>query len=97
MCLIPSDERPTSVCLSGSASPLWDISSLRKKVSLVDDVLHPGRINAYLGVLMLLSSMCWKAIDHGVNWVSFHPTLPLIVSGADDRRLKLWRMNGNLI
>lgn len=25
---------------------------------------------------------------------AFHPTLPLIVSGADDRQVKLWRMNG---
>lgn len=32
--------------------------------------------------------------DRGVNWVSFHPSLPLIVSGADDRQVKLWRMNG---
>ena len=32
--------------------------------------------------------------DRGVNWASFHPTLPLIVSGADDRQVKLWRMNG---
>jgi coatomer protein complex subunit alpha (xenin) len=31
--------------------------------------------------------------DRGVNWVCFHPTLPLIVSGADDRMVKLWRMN----
>lgn len=32
--------------------------------------------------------------ERGVNWASFHPTLPLIVSGADDRLIKLWRMNG---
>jgi coatomer subunit alpha len=32
--------------------------------------------------------------DRGVNWVAFHPTLPLIVSAADDRQLKLWRMSG---
>lgn len=31
--------------------------------------------------------------DRGVNWASFHPSLPLIVSGADDRQIKLWRMN----
>lgn len=31
--------------------------------------------------------------DRGVNWASFHPTLPLIVSGSDDRQVKLWRMN----
>ena len=31
--------------------------------------------------------------DRGVNWASFHPSLPLIVSAADDRAVKLWRMN----
>lgn len=35
--------------------------------------------------------------DRGVNWVSFHPSLPLIVSGADDRQVKLWRMNGEFV
>lgn len=32
--------------------------------------------------------------DRGVNWVAFHPTLPLIVSSGDDRLVKLWRMSG---
>nr|KAJ0219342.1 hypothetical protein LSAT_V11C300131000 [Lactuca sativa] len=32
--------------------------------------------------------------DRGVNWASFHPTLPLIVSGVDDHQVKIWRMNG---
>ena len=51
---------------------------------------------------------CWKQLilqadavvkhvleghDRGVNWAAFHPTLPLIVSAADDRQVKLWRMN----
>ena len=31
--------------------------------------------------------------DRGVNWASFHPTLPLIVSAGDDRQVKLWRMS----
>ena len=31
--------------------------------------------------------------DRGVNWAAFHPTLPLIVSGADDKQVKMWRMN----
>ena len=31
--------------------------------------------------------------ERGINWASFHPTLPLIVSCADDRQVKLWRMN----
>lgn len=31
--------------------------------------------------------------DRGVNWVQFHPTRPLIVSGSDDRTVKIWRYN----
>eukprot|EP00127_Corallochytrium_limacisporum_P003893 Clim_evm3s154 gene=Clim_evmTU3s154 len=31
--------------------------------------------------------------ERGVNWVCFHPTLPLIASAADDRQVKLWRMS----
>lgn len=31
--------------------------------------------------------------DRGVNFAAFHPTLPLIVSSADDRQIKLWRMS----
>ncbi|KAM7379705.1 hypothetical protein PAMP_005239 [Pampus punctatissimus] len=31
--------------------------------------------------------------DRGVNWAAFHPSMPLIVSGADDRQVKIWRMN----
>jgi coatomer protein complex subunit alpha (xenin) len=31
--------------------------------------------------------------DRGVNWVAFHPTMPLIVSAGDDRLFKLWRMS----
>lgn len=29
--------------------------------------------------------------DRGVNWVTFHPTSKMLVSGADDRLVKLWR------
>jgi hypothetical protein len=28
--------------------------------------------------------------DRGANWASFHHTLPLIVSGADDRQVRWW-------
>ena len=31
--------------------------------------------------------------DRGVNWVSFHPHLPLLVSAGDDRLIKIWRMS----
>ena len=39
-------------------------------------------------------TMLRARVFRGVNWVAFHPTLPLILSGADDRQVKLWRMNG---
>jgi coatomer protein complex subunit alpha (xenin) len=32
--------------------------------------------------------------DRGVNWACFHPTMSYIVSGADDRTIKIWKMNG---
>ena len=32
--------------------------------------------------------------DRGVNWEAFHSIFPLIVSGADDLQVKLWRLNG---
>jgi len=31
--------------------------------------------------------------DRGVNYATFHPTLPLIISAADDRTIKIWRMS----
>lgn len=37
---------------------------------------------------------CVQGHDRGVNWAAFHPSMPLIVSGADDRQVKIWRMNG---
>ncbi|TSL47686.1 Coatomer subunit alpha [Bagarius yarrelli] len=36
---------------------------------------------------------CPQGHDRGVNWAAFHPSMPLIVSGADDRQVKIWRMN----
>ena len=35
--------------------------------------------------------------DRGVNWASFHPNMPLVVSGADDRQIKLWRMSDSKV
>lgn len=33
--------------------------------------------------------------DRGVNWASFHPTLPLVISGADDRQVRKIRLYRN--
>ncbi|KAG6475062.1 hypothetical protein ZIOFF_064279 [Zingiber officinale] len=73
---------------------VWDISSLRKKVAPADDLLRLGQINSDLfGGVDAVVKYVLEGHDRGVNWASFHPSLPLIVSGADDRQVKLWRMN----
>lgn len=76
---------------------VWDIGALRKKtVSPADDILRLTQMNTDLfGGGDAVVKYVLEGHDRGVNWASFHPTLPLIVSGADDRQVKLWRMNGN--
>ncbi|KAH9606042.1 hypothetical protein KSS87_006679 [Heliosperma pusillum] len=74
---------------------VWDISALRKKtVSPADDILRLSQMNTDLfGGVDAVVKYVLEGHDRGVNWASFHPTLPLIVSGADDRQVKIWRMN----
>ncbi|KAG2586352.1 hypothetical protein PVAP13_5NG047400 [Panicum virgatum] len=74
---------------------VWDIGALRKKsVSPADDIMRLTQMNTDLfGGIDAVVKYVLEGHDRGVNWASFHPTLPLIVSGADDRQVKLWRMN----
>ncbi|XP_050227134.1 coatomer subunit alpha-2-like [Mercurialis annua] len=74
---------------------VWDIGALKKKtVSPADEILRLSQMNTDLfGGVDAVVKYVLEGHDRGVNWASFHPTLPLIVSGADDRQLKLWRMN----
>eukprot|EP00051_Salpingoeca_urceolata_P033954 m.22896 g.22896 ORF g.22896 m.22896 type:complete len:1318 (-) comp6997_c0_seq1:3-3956(-) len=74
---------------------VWDVSGLRKKT------VAPGgmRLDDRSGQQDLFGSSdamvkhVLEGHDRGVNWASFHPSMPLIVSCADDRQVKLWRMN----
>ncbi|PPE02725.1 hypothetical protein GOBAR_DD00284 [Gossypium barbadense] len=74
---------------------VWDIGSLKKKTaSPADDILRLSHMNTDLfGGADAVVKYVLEGHDRGVNWATFHPTLPLIVSGADDRQVKLWRMN----
>ncbi|XP_068638932.1 coatomer subunit alpha-1-like [Aristolochia californica] len=74
---------------------VWDIGALRKKtVSPADDILRLSQMNSDLfGGVDAVVKYVLEGHDRGVNWAAFHPNLPLIVSGADDRQVKLWRMN----
>ena len=74
---------------------VWDISGLRKK-----NIAAPGQpvqdekpAHDLFGSSDAIVRHVLEGHDRGVNWASFHPSLPLVVSGADDRTVKLWRMN----
>lgn len=79
---------------------VWDISSLRQKSVRPTNVMSqvreqlPAAVNADLfGGSDAVVKYVLEGHSRGVNWAAFHPTLPLIVSGADDRQVKLWRMS----
>lgn len=82
---------------------VWDVSGLRKKtVSIAGDYGGPGMgggsggaggQNDLFGASDVLVKHVLEGHTRGVNWAAFHRSLNLIVSGADDREVKLWRMN----
>ncbi|KAK1920994.1 coatomer WD associated region-domain-containing protein [Papiliotrema laurentii] len=80
---------------------VWDISGLRKKnqahqapMSFEEQVARANQGQADLfGNTDAVVKYVLEGHDRGVNWASFHPTLPLIVSCGDDRQIKLWRMS----
>ncbi|ONI11196.1 hypothetical protein PRUPE_4G091800 [Prunus persica] len=96
MCALfhPKEDLVVSASLDQTVR-VWDIGALRKKtVAPADDILRLSQMNAdFFGGVDAVVKYVLEGHDRGVNWASFHPTLPLIVSGADDRQVKLWRMN----
>lgn len=79
---------------------VWDISGLRKKhsaptqMSFEDQMARQNSQQADMfGNTDAVVKFVLEGHDRGVNWVAFHPTLPLIVSAGDDRLVKLWRMS----
>jgi coatomer protein complex subunit alpha (xenin) len=75
------------------------ILGLRKKTvrgapSQIDESNVVSRVNNELfGGNDAIVKYVLEGHERGVNWAAFHPTLPLVISGADDRQVKLWRMN----
>eukprot|EP00061_Rhincodon_typus_P007565 g29391.t1 len=90
MCKLHTDSRPR---VESSLVP-W--CCLRKKN------LSPGAVESdvrgisgvdLFGTTDAVVKHVLEGHDRGVNWAAFHPSMPLIVSGADDRQVKIWRMN----
>ncbi|TYZ62077.1 hypothetical protein PybrP1_003920, partial [[Pythium] brassicae (nom. inval.)] len=71
---------------------VWDTTGLRKKTvrgapSAMDDVAPARAANHDIfGASDAVVKYVLEGHDRSVNWAAFHPTLPLIVSGADDRQ-----------
>jgi len=95
----PKEDLVVSASLDQSVR-VWDISGLRKKhsapasMSFEDQVARQNQNQADMfGNTDAVVKFVLEGHDRGVNWVAFHPTLPLIVSAGDDRLVKLWRMS----
>lgn len=95
----PKEDLVVSASLDQSVR-VWDISGLRKKhsaptsMSLEDQMARANREQADMfGNTDAVVKFVLEGHDRGVNWVAFHPTMPLIVSAGDDRLVKLWRMS----
>jgi WD40 repeat protein len=83
-------------------SVLWKavdhIIGLRKKNvapgpgGLDDHLKNPGATDLF-GQADAIVKHVLEGHERGVNWACFDPAHPLIVSGADDRQIKMWRMS----
>ncbi|CUF10528.1 coatamer alpha subunit, putative [Bodo saltans] len=69
---------------------VWDISGLKARRN--DN--NSGAISQDLfGSSDVMVKFNLEGHEKGVNWASFHPTKPLIVSAADDRSIRIWKMD----
>ncbi|KAI8894425.1 coatomer WD associated region-domain-containing protein [Globomyces pollinis-pini] len=94
----PKDDLIVSCSLDQTVR-VWDISGLRKKHAAGTRKIEnrgqggPGGQADVFGNMDCVVKYVLEGHARAVNWATFHPTLPLIISCGDDRLIKLWRMN----
>ncbi|KAJ2333698.1 hypothetical protein GGI00_002202, partial [Coemansia sp. RSA 2681] len=96
----PTDDLVVSACLDQTVR-VWDISGLRRKSAagsqpMMNDPLSAQRMGAqgdFFNVTDVVVKFVLEGHARGVNWATFHPTMPLVLSCGDDRQVKIWRMN----
>lgn len=95
----PKDDLIVSASLDQTVR-VWDISGLRKKNAAPQSMTFEEQLQRsqaaqadLFGNTDCIVKYVLEGHDRGVNWVAFHPTMPLIVSAGDDRNVKLWRMS----
>lgn len=90
----PTEDLVASASLDQTVR-VWDISGLRKKQMPGGGVPRTGSGQQadLFGQPDVVVKHVLEGHDRGVNWVSFHATMPILVSGSDDRLVKMWRYN----
>ncbi|CAL9228610.1 unnamed protein product [Arabidopsis halleri] len=68
---------------------VWDVGALRRKtIPPTDDILPLSQMIGVDGIVKYVL----QGHERGVRWASFHPTMPVIVSGAEDHQVKMWHL-----
>jgi WD40 repeat protein len=82
----PKDDLVVSASMDQTVR-IWNISALRKG--------SPNTRRGNFETFDTFSTVKYalEGHDRGVNYATFHPTLPLIISAGDDRVIKIWRMS----
>ncbi|KAI8321442.1 coatomer protein alpha subunit [Martensiomyces pterosporus] len=96
----PTEDLVVSACLDQTVR-VWDISGLRRKSAagaqpMMADPLAAQRMGPqgdFFNATDVVVKFVLEGHTRGVNWATFHPTMPLVLSCGDDRQIKIWRMN----